>query len=147
GESWVPVSQENNTTLVFHSNITAEENNEGWLISPLLDFSSLETAGLFFDISYIQSSVLSGHLKIMASFDCGKNLDIELGSFAGNTFLESNDDLCPSTSPMPANWARKFINLNALIEQKEVRLAFIMSGNKTNNIALDNIEFFLSDEI
>ncbi|HMQ00872.1 MAG TPA: T9SS type A sorting domain-containing protein, partial [Cyclobacteriaceae bacterium] len=46
----------------------------------------------------------------------------------------------------PGNWRREFVNLNTIAGQDDVRLAFVVLNGQGNNIFLDNIEIFNSDD-
>ena len=78
----------------------------------------------------------------MASRDCGKTFDEVL--FSSNESSESNmkSDLIPASA---SDWKQTFLNLNSLVGEESIRIAFVVSGNISNGLYIDNIEFFLSD--
>jgi hypothetical protein len=58
-------------------------------------------------------------------------------------------DISETTSWKPTesgHWKKEHINLSAFTGEEEVRLAFVFTNQNGNNLYLDNIEFFLSDD-
>ena len=43
------------------------------------------------------------------------------------------------------DWTQTYINLNALAGEKKVRIAFVLTNPISNNLYIDNLEFFVSD--
>lgn len=119
---------------------------EAWLVSPVLDLSTATKASVFFDLSYAYNGTDFDRLRILSSTDCGNTYDEltlfdESGSNLANT--NSTASWLPTTS---SQWQlNKYINLTAFAGKENVRLAFVFTNARGNNIYLDNIEFFLSD--
>lgn len=118
---------------------------EAWLATPVLDFSSAFKASVFFDYSYGYNGTDSDRLKVLASTNCGNTYPITL-------FDRLGPDLATATATLPwqpsqaEDWRQKtFINLNTLAGLQNVRLAFVFTNATGNNLYLDNVEFFLSD--
>jgi hypothetical protein len=123
---------------------------DAWLVSPVLDFSDAFTASVFFDVSYRLKNMDSIRepgddvFKVIASKDCGEIYDQVL-------FLQDEIDLGRENSEVawapsePGDWDRRYINLNALAGEKDVRIAFVLKNIISNNLYIDNLEFFVSD--
>jgi len=120
--------------------------HETWLATPVLDFSMTSKASVFFDLSYAWNQSESDRLRILASTDCGATYPITLFSESGSGL--SNVFSGSSWQPTTTNdWQQdKYINLNDLTGEQHVRLAFVFTNATGNNIYLDNIEFFVSDD-
>ena len=145
GGLWENVSTNYNQSVYFNSFANTTLGDEAWLVSPVLDFTNTSSASLFFDVSYAFNSPHYDQLRILTSKDCGNSFDIV-------SFDEGGEDLAvtaSSSSWLPIDsieWTRKFVNLNELAGEKNVRLAFVVTNANGNNLYLDNIEFFTSDD-
>ena len=118
---------------------------ENWFISPLLDFTNADSASVFFDLSYANKASRSDQLRVLASFDCGENYPDVLYDRAGEELaITQSEDLWEPTTD--TDWKREYINLNKYSGWKNVRIAFVVTNQNGNNLYLDNIEFFVSDE-
>lgn len=118
---------------------------ESWLASPVLDFSKTSLASMFYDLSYAWNQSNNDRFRIMASTDCGvtyQPLSFDRSGSALSNAVSTN----PWLPTSPSQWQlRHFLNLNPLAGEKEVRLAFVFTNATGNNLYLDNIEFFVSD--
>jgi hypothetical protein len=122
------------------------DGDQAWLVSPLLDFSEIDEASMFFDLSYGYRPGTSDNLKVLASTDCGQTFHITLFDKSG--IVLSTEPTSASWMPAsPGSWSRKYISLAALAHQPDARIAFVFTNNHGNNLYLDNIEFFASDNI
>lgn len=120
--------------------------NEAWLATPVLDFSSATKASMFFDLSYAWNGTDNDRLRILVSKDCGNTYQ-NVALFDKTGFFLSNALTSESWIPFnQADWQlKKYINLSAFAGEEELRIAFVFHNKKGNNIYLDNIEFFVSD--
>lgn len=118
---------------------------ESWLVSPVLDFSSSLKASVFFDLSYAFNQTDFDQLEIRVSEDCGVTYPVTLYDKAGPDL--SNATSATSWTPtQDSHWQPdRYVNLNSLTGKKNVRLAFVFTNARGNNVYLDNIEFYLSD--
>ncbi len=117
----------------------SEPNNgqageESWLVSPVLDLSSITKASLFFNLSYSWNEQDDDRLRILASTDCG------------DSYFEPSPSFDLVGDELNSNDAKKFLSLNALAGLPNVRLAFVGTNDLGSNIYIDNIEFFISDD-
>jgi hypothetical protein len=147
GKNWQTVTTNFNSSVMFESFKDTKLADEAWLISPPLDLSLTDKASMFFDLSYAlnKSRLTKEKLRVLASLGCDNVFDITLYNKTG----ESLSDTASSVSWAPKNeadWRREFVNLTSLAGNAEVRLAFVVTNGHGNNMYLDNIEFFNSDE-
>ncbi|MBX2955346.1 MAG: choice-of-anchor J domain-containing protein [Cyclobacteriaceae bacterium] len=122
--------------------------HESWLASPVLDFSNTAKASMFFDLSYAWNQTANDRFRILASTDCGVTYQPLSPPFDKSGSGLSNDiSSNPWLPSHPSQWQqRNFINLNEFAGEKQVRLVFVFTNATGNNIYLDNIEFFVSDD-
>jgi hypothetical protein len=117
-------------------------NDESWLVSPVLDFTSSTEASMSFDLSYAYRSGKFDTFKVLASRDCGTTFDITLLELTGPTIASRTS----TTAWQPASaddWeVNKNISLEDLAGEGEARVAFVFTNQNGNNLYLDNIEFF-----
>jgi hypothetical protein len=121
------------------------QSNEAWLVSPVLDFSRLTHAGLFFDMSYANRPDKSDQLKILGSKDCGVTYSETPVYEAVGTELSEENSLTSWIPSDDADWKRKFIDLTPFVGEDQVRLSFVAINGNGNNIYLDNIEFYIEN--
>jgi hypothetical protein len=135
----------NSASVLAHGE-SSSVGTEAWLATPVLDFSQASKASMFFDLSYAYTGTHIDRLKIVASTDCGNTYPITLFNQAGSALSNTNtaSSWLPTT---PDHWQiGRYINLNALAGEKNARLAFVFTNASGNNLYLDNVEFFLSDD-
>ena len=63
----------------------------------------------------------------------------------GNTF-SSGSSTAAWLPSVDEDWTREFVNLNDLVGEENVRLAFIVTNDNGNNLYLDEIELFNDDD-
>jgi PKD repeat protein/photosystem II stability/assembly factor-like uncharacterized protein len=117
-----------------------------YLISPAMDFSSINTVGLFFQHAYAYRYSLADSLIVKVSTDCGetwtKLWDAALDELA--TAPESQESFVPQAEE---DWcgsgygvACTFLDLSAYAQEKSVKIMFESFGRYNNNIYIDNVE-------
>ena len=154
-DTWTIVSQESQrpwevtttnkgSSLVYRAFNNTSKGDEAWLVSPTLDFSNAIKASLFFDLSYKVSFNGTDRLRILSSTDGGLTFSGTQFDRAGNTFSlgSSTEAWVPASDE---DWAREFVNLNDLVGEENVRLAFVATNDNGNNMYLDEIELFNDD--
>lgn len=146
GVSWQTTDTNFNRSLFFSSVNDSALFDEAWLVTPILDFSNIQTASVFFDLSYgstgdSNKSAFTDNFRVVASTDCGSNYDITL--FEGMGEDEPEEGSVPSKE---SDWTRLYAILNSLAGNDQVRLAFVFQNGSGGSIYLDNIEFFISDD-
>jgi hypothetical protein len=132
-----PVSE---TSIYFDSYDNTDIGDEAWFISPVLDFSQAIKASLEFDISKRTRIGKSDDLKLYASRDCG------------NTYEPVTFSIASETQPLewkPAgalDWEQAtHVDLSKLSGEDQVRIAFVVTNKNGNNIYIDNLEFFATE--
>lgn len=119
---------------------------ESWIVSPVLDLSQQSEASLFYDVSYAWNGFNNDQFIIMASTNCGNTYTLQLLQRSGAQLATSNSD----AEWIPANtgqWStRNYLNLSTLAGHDSVRLAFISRNERGNNIYLDNLDFYISND-
>ncbi|MBI3220970.1 MAG: choice-of-anchor J domain-containing protein [Bacteroidetes bacterium] len=141
---WTTATTNYATSLVYNSFTNANVGEEGWVISPILNFTDITTASVFFDVSYAKRSTGNETLRVLASTDCGQHFSTELFSESGVAL----NNVSQETSWLPgvsSAWNRKQLILSNLAGESSVRLAFVATNGNGNNLYLDNIEFFTSE--
>lgn len=145
-ESWIlttvsaPSARENKAAVSEFFESTA--GTENWLVSPVLDLSKTEKAGVQFRHSYASLSSASDILQLRASSDCGESWTI-LFEKRGNE-LSSRSANARWSPSVQADWDTSFVNLSSFAGQAGVRVAFVAISGGGNDIFVDNIEFFES---
>lgn len=118
--------------------------DEAWLVSPVLDFSSARSASMFFDLSYAYRGSINDRLDMFYSTDCGNTFHLIQPDSVGKKLsqISSSDGWEPASE---ADWVRNYVPLNVLTGETNARIAFVFKNSRGNNLYIDNIEFFVSD--
>lgn len=149
---WTKVSTNYNYSLHFKGyNSNSTMTDHAWFVSPVLDFSDAVTASLFFEVSYRYRNMDSirdpgqGVFKVLASRDCGNKFEEVLLSHSETSIsnISSENEWVPTGAD---DWKQTYINLTSLAGEENVRIAFVLANGISNNIYLDNLEFFVSDD-
>jgi hypothetical protein len=144
GQNWQSTVTNYSNSLYFPGFPDSKANDESWLISPLLDFSALQKASVMFEHSYAYNSnkAVTEELKVLASIGCGNSFDQIL--FDHDKTLYNTTSQTAWTPGATDDWIKDYIDLSSFAGKKNVRLAWVVRGNN-NNLYLDNIEFYASD--
>jgi hypothetical protein len=119
--------------------------SESWLVSPVLDFSGTDAASLFFDMAYSTNAPGYETLEVRTSADCGLTYtDVVYKKTAAD--LETVFQVPDFTPQDVSHWIREFVDLSDLAGQNNVRIAFVVTNGNGNNLYIDNIEFFRSND-
>ncbi|WKZ61081.1 MAG: M43 family zinc metalloprotease [Cyclobacteriaceae bacterium] len=131
------------TVQAFNQGIVGEEV---WLTTPIIDLSSITKASIFFDYSYALNETKNDGLRVLISTDCGK-------TYQPSTFNKQGQALSIETSNQPwqpttdFGWHKdKFLSLSEYSGEQQIRIAFVFTNARGNNLYLDNVEFFLDDD-
>lgn len=133
-------SQWQETSTFYNQSLRFETTNSlqaetSWLVSPLLDFSSLSTSNLRFDWSYEHNSTYPSTLEVKYTLDCGLTyLDLP-----GFSLSQTTEDATPENED---DWDTRVLSLQPLVGFDNVRLAFIASSFLGNPIFIDNLELY-----
>jgi archaellum component FlaF (FlaF/FlaG flagellin family) len=145
GQIWSPTSTNKSTSLAFNSFTNTALGEQTYLASPVLDFSETSQASVFFETSYAYRSFGSESLQVYSSSDCGETFDKLVFSSSGIALANSITSDVAWAPTKSTDWVKNYINLDSLAGKKNVRLAFVATNGNGNNLYLDNVEFFTSD--
>jgi hypothetical protein len=142
GMNWQVTDTNFGPSAYFNAYSNTTIGDEAWLVSPVLDFSQTDTALMVLDLAYRKLEERTENFRVLASGDCGDTytevLNTNLSSFAA-----SADPFIPQAS---IDWQRNIIvNLDAFAGKEQVRIAFVATNENGNNLYLDNIEFFATE--
>jgi hypothetical protein len=141
GKNWQTTNTNFDGSVYFSSYTNNATGEISWLVSPVLDFSGTSEASMVFDYSYRRREGKLEILKIYGSKDCGATFD-EITTVNLSTELSSG--LWVPTGA--EDWTRDFIvDLSAYGGEPSVRIALAVINDNGNNLFLDNIEFFVTD--
>ncbi len=137
--AWTPADESIRVSSYNNFDLGAES----WLVSPAYDFSLVEEASIFFDLAYSKLNTGSETLYFITSEDCGTTFDNIIYSRSGELLSTAN----PVTdfTPAPEDWQEQFIELNSLAGNEKIRFAFVSINGGGNNLYLDQLELFMSD--
>ncbi len=111
-----------------------------FLVSPVIDLTSLFKASVFFNVSYASDTLPGEYLRVLASSDNGLTYRHLLYEKSGDQIAVNTPDT-PWTPGSDQDWVNEFIDLSDFVGEK-IRLAFEVTGNRSNNLFIDDIEFF-----
>lgn len=141
GMNWQTTGTNFGVSLYFNAYDNKVIGDEAWFVSPVLDFSRTSQASMLFDLSYAPpAGVPPDRLRIMVSKDCGV------------TFEEISFNF-PTTDNSTAAWipldethwhTNTSVNLSSLAGESNARIAFVVTNQGSNNMYIDNIEFFVT---
>jgi len=97
------------------------------------------------NVAYAGSSSSNDVLRIWLSTNGGKSFNFLLESFYGNELSTASAaiDWVPIVED---DWETKFINLTEFVGESEVIIAFEAINGNGQNIYLDNIQFYVTNE-
>ncbi|MEP2772904.1 MAG: choice-of-anchor J domain-containing protein [Fulvivirga sp.] len=119
-------------------------NEKDWLVTPTMDFSQLQTASLNFDVAYANSANGTEQLEVLVSTDCGKTYQTVLYSKLGDELASTSlaENFIPDSDSV---WRNEEINLDFLLGETDVRIAFVSTNNNGNNLYLDDIQIYVTE--
>lgn len=132
--TWEIIKSDKRMVAAFPSSKYFNQQDEDWLLSPIMDFSDVNEAALFFDLSY--SGETPDRLQIFYTDDCGK-------TYKALGYDKQGSEL--STYASDKSFYREYVSLSKLMGLQDVRLAFVATSGHGYNIEVDNIEIFLQD--
>lgn len=142
GNNWQSVGTNLGTSQLFDSYSNTTSGDQSWLITPELDLTGLTAASVFFEVSYARG-IADDSLLLMATTDCGLTFDT-VAHYTNETLSEvsSVNEWYPTNE---SDWATRFVDLSAYAGER-VRFAWLAVNANGNNLFIDNIEFFQSDD-
>lgn len=114
------------------------------LISPVLNFFLVRESSMFFRVSYASRIDKNDILRIKASTDCGNNFEViyEKGS-QDLGIRQSESEWYPQSE---LDWINEYVDLTNFAGEQQVIFAFEFTDGGGNNLFLDDIEFFISND-
>ena len=112
-----------------------------WMMSPVYDFSGVETAMLSFEVAYANRGTAYDELQLLASTDCGAHFTKTLYTKGGET-LAVKSTFRRWAPESAEDWRREVIDLEGLVGEEAVQLAFVGRSGGGNDLYLDDIEIF-----
>ncbi|WP_226388838.1 T9SS-dependent choice-of-anchor J family protein [Penaeicola halotolerans] len=129
---------------VFVENFGQENiGQEFWLVSPTFDLSDQKQASIFFDRSYAFDGTNAETLEVRVTTDCGNTYET-VYSLSGAELANANSS--QSWTPGANEWTADFVDLTEYAGNSNVRIIFVVTSAGGNNLYLDNLEFFLSND-
>jgi hypothetical protein len=128
-------------SAIFPSYDNPSLTDQSWLVSPRLDLSMAAKASMFADFSYRAGSSIETQLTVAVSTDCGKTFTYSQP--ITNITEPESSAWFPSAEE---DWFRKSFALNDFVGGDEVLIAIKATNQNDNNLFVDNIEFFESDD-
>lgn len=145
GVAWIPQSFSGNRTVAYKAFDNTNTEEEAWLVTSAFDLSETNVASIFFDISYALRNGVSEIFEVRASTGCTQPFE--------TIRTLSGDALSVTTASQPwepksdSDWNRDiYVSLSDLAGQENVRLAFVVSNRNGNNLYMDNLRLYLSDD-
>ncbi len=116
-----------------------------YLTSPVLDLAGTINPTMTFNLAYAGGINFDDGLLILASTDCGVNYHDTLFQAFGTELstASSTNEFFPNDSE---DWTLHKIDLTKYAGQTGIRLAFVGVNDFGNNLFVDNIQFFISDQ-
>jgi hypothetical protein len=145
GTNWMATTTNYNKSLEFPAYGNPTTGQQSWLVSPTLDLSNYTQASVLFDVSYATRSTGVERLQVLSSEDCGVTYSNILYDLKGDEFSSK----VSATSWLPSgttDWQKQFISLDGLAGKQKVRIAFVVTNENGNNLFLDNLDFYETDD-
>jgi len=140
----VPVDNKINNAVYIKMFDYLDNEQEDWLISPVLDFSDAPDPNLTFFYSYARSDPqFQDLLEILVSVDCGESFPFTVYS-ANSNQLAVRDFINPWVPLVSYDWRREYVNLSSFTGLNNVRIAFKTTNGNGNNLYIDDVEFHVT---
>lgn len=140
-----PDGTTNNKALFINYYSYENEGSEDWLLSPVMDFSSVSFSKFIFDYSHAQYPGRNDQLKVLISQDCGASFQV-LFDKSGDELMTTTATSTSSFTPSGVDdWKSESIDLASYVGEPFIQLAFLGKNDFGNNIYLDNINLITSN--
>ena len=145
GMNWQPINLGANTSLYVNGYNNEFVGDKSWLVSPVLDFTGTTEASMIFNLSYGFRSSIIDRLHILVSTDCGITYSDTIYN-ATRTALARGQSSPGGWQPEETQWQNLSFDLSKFAGKEQVRIAFVFTNGNGNNIYIDNIEFYLTND-
>lgn len=113
-----------------------------WLVSPILDFTTINFAELDFKYAYSHLQA-NDELRVMISTDCGSTFE-EVYSRIGTELGSINSSVESFIPASTTDWDSTSIDLFEYVGASDVRIAFAFTNQNGNNFYLDDIQLYIT---
>ncbi len=148
GVAWNIVTADRNGESNFSAQIgqfgLSVSGTLDYLISPVLDLTAFTEAALLFDVSYANRQSVDDILRVLVTTNCGDSFTEVYSKSGGNLAVTTSESSWLPT--LDTDWRREFVDLSNYTGNAEVRVVFEFENNGGNNLYIDNIEFFQSND-
>src|SRR5690606_14964632 len=120
-------------------------HQKDWFVSPILDLREKDFVSLSLSLSYAYNFNYHEELKVLVSTDCGNNYTYVAHEVQGKEISEIYSSK-PWKPTERDDWQNISVSLSDFIGEENVRIALVMENGYGNNVYIDDIEFFLSDQ-
>ncbi len=131
--------------LAMKSFAATTAGTESWYVSPVLDMTRASQGSLFFSTSYAKRSAGSERLRVLVSNDCGVTYNDVIFDNAGDALANQSNE-SEWTPSVTADWTKQYLSINDYAGKKNLRFAFVATNANGNDLYLDNIEFYITDD-
>ncbi|MEQ8904380.1 choice-of-anchor J domain-containing protein [Ekhidna sp.] len=132
--------QNDNGVLQARGFNASDLGKTNWFISPNLNTGGLDSAGLYFRVSYASRSGFSDRLQVLLSTDCGETYNTNQPLLHADSdslsITESQDKWVPLTD---SDWKMFRIDLPHNFPDEELRIAFVFTPGGGNDLYIDDI--------
>lgn len=123
-------------------NFSSNNNETDWLISPIINLSTIASPQLSFAHSYAQVNTNNDQLSVYVSTDCGSSWNGPIYAKSGNNLATAADDTMNFIPVGQSEWIIDTVDLSLIASQQNIRFGFKMESDKGNNIYLDDINIY-----
>ncbi len=144
----VPIDGTPNKAMYINLHGYEDEGAVDRLVSPVMDFSALQSASLKFDRAYAQyPSVTSDILRVLVSTNCGADLTqaVEIFNKSGTNLATASTTSNSFTPTTKSQWVTENLSLAQFKGNPNVQLFFEVQNGYGNNIFLDNVQVLISE--
>lgn len=143
-QTWQTTTTNFGASAILQGSSYEITNEQDWLVTPTMDFSQLQTASLNFDVAYANSANGTEQLQVLVSTNCGQTYETVLYNKIGDELSTAplSENFIPTTDSL---WRNEEINLDFLLGETDVRIAFVSTNNNGNNLYLDDIQIFVTE--
>ena len=139
------ISEASNRAAFMNFFSYSERGQVDYLASSILDFTAATAPTMTFNLAYAGNPNFHDGLVILGSSDCGVHYDDTLFQASGGDLATviAGGNFIPSDS---SDWKLHRIDLSRYAGESSVRIAFAGINDFGNNLYIDNIQFFLTDQ-
>ncbi len=146
---WKPFVIQGNNTIYSANFNQLELGKENWLVSPIFPIEDLTEGSLSFDVSYAQRNTIVDGLRVLLSTNCGIDWSEVIYNKRGSLLATSTNSTAEWFPSVSSDWRTETIDLTSFITDpfnSQIRIAFVTTNGNGNNIFLDNIQIFPTQE-